>query len=75
MDETLRELVSRSLDGDLDDAESACLEESAKTDDELANEIDAARHLRGAVAALSARMEPPARLDKVMETLTNPGSH
>jgi len=69
MDETLRELVSRSLDGDLDDVESARLEERAKTDAELAKEIDAARHLRGAVAALSARMEPPASLDKVMEPL------
>ncbi len=42
MDETLRELVSRYIDGDLDDAESARLETRAHTDAELAAEIDAA---------------------------------
>ena len=69
MDETLRELVSRYSDGDLDDAESIRLEERAQTDPELAAEIDATRQLGEAVAALAGRMEPPVALDKVMEPL------
>ncbi len=69
MDETLRELVSRHLDGDLDEAEAARLDERARTDAELAAEIDTGRKLRQAVAALADRMEPPATLDKVMDPL------
>lgn len=69
MDETLRELVSRHLDGDLDEAEAARLEEQARTDAAVAAEIDAGRTLRQAVASLADRMEPPATLDKVMDPL------
>lgn len=69
MDETLHELVSRYIDGDLDDAESARLKTRAHTDAELAAEIDAAQTLRRAVAALAEKMEPPATLDRVMEPL------
>jgi len=69
IDEKLRELVSRHLDGDLDEAEAARLEERARTDAELASEIDSGHQLREAVAALAERMEPPATLDKVMDPL------
>ena len=69
IDETLRELVSRHLDGDLDEAEEARLEELARTDDALAAEIDSGHQLRKAVAALAERMAPPATLDKVMDPL------
>jgi hypothetical protein len=69
MDETLHELVSRYIDGDLEDAESARLEARAATDSELAAAIDAALELRTAVASLAASMEPPAALDRVMEPL------
>lgn len=69
MDESLRELVSRYIDGDLDDAESSRLDARAVADPELAAEIAAARRLREAVAALAAGMEPPATLDRVMEPL------
>lgn len=69
MDETLRELVSRYSDEDLDDEESARLEERARTDAELATEIRTERQLREAVAALAAGMEPPEALDRVMEPL------
>ena len=69
MDETLRELVSRRLDGDLDDADAARLDERARTDAELAAEIDSGRTLREAVAELADRMEPPATLDRVMDPL------
>lgn len=69
MDETLSELVSRYLDGDLDEAETARLEERARTDAELAAEIDSGHRLREAVAGLADRMTVPATLDKVMEPL------
>ncbi len=69
MDETLRELVSRSLDDDLDAAEASYLEDCAQSDAEVAAEIDSDRQLRAAVAALAERMEPPASLDKVMDPL------
>ena len=69
IDETLRELVSRHLDGDLDEAEAARLEERERTDAELAAEIDSGHQLREAVATLAARMEPPATLDQVMDPL------
>lgn len=69
MDETLHELVSRYLDGDLDDEESALLEGRTRTDSEIAAEIEAARQIRRAVAALAQGMEPPATLDTVMEPL------
>lgn len=69
MDESLQELVSRYIDGDLDDAESARVEARADTDAELAAEIEAALEIRSAVAALAAGMEPPVALDPVMEPL------
>jgi hypothetical protein len=69
MDETLRELVSRYSDEDLDDEEAARLEERARTDAELAAEIRTESQLREAVAALAAGMEPPEALDRVMEPL------
>jgi len=69
MDEALQELVSRYIDGDLDDVETAHLENRADTDAALAAEIDAARRLREAVAGLADQIEPPATLDRVMEPL------
>ena len=69
MDKTLFELVSRYTDGDLDDAESSRIEARAKTDPELAEEIDATRQIREAVQTIASRMEPPAALDRVMEPL------
>jgi len=69
IDETLRELASRYLDGDLDEAEAARLEERARTDADLEAEIGSGHRLREAVAALAERMEPPATLDKVMDPL------
>jgi hypothetical protein len=69
MDDDLRELMSRSLDGDLDDADQAVLERILDDDPELAAELEARRRLRRSVAAAAARMEPPAALDRVMEPL------
>lgn len=69
MDKTLQELVSRYVDGDLDDLEARRLEERAETDPELAAEIETTRELRGTIQALAGRMEPPAALDSVMEPL------
>jgi anti-sigma factor RsiW len=69
MDETLRELVSRYADGDLDDAESSRLEARAETDPEVAAEITTITDLRTAVGTIAGRMEPPAALDRVMEPL------
>ncbi len=69
MDESLRELVSRHLDGDLDDAESSRLMARAETDSELAFEIETTSELRAAVRAVADRMEPPAALDRVLEPL------
>lgn len=69
MDKTLQELVSRYVDGDLDDLEACRLEERAETDPELAAEIETTRELRGTIQALAGRMEPPAALDSVMEPL------
>jgi len=73
MDETLQELVSRYVDGDLEDAEAARLEARAETDRELAAAIDAIFAIRGAVSSLAGTMEPPADLDKVMEPLRQSG--
>lgn len=69
MDDSLRELVSRYADGDLDDAESSRLEARAKTDPEVAAEINPIIELKAAVRAIADRMEPPAALDRVMEPL------
>lgn len=69
MDESLRDLVSRYTDGDLDDAESSRLEARSETDPDLAAEIETTRKLRAAVRAIADRMEPPAALDRVMEPL------
>lgn len=69
MDETLQELVSRYLDGDLDDAEALELESRANDDPVLAAEIESSRRLRRAVSDLARGMEPPAALDRVMEPL------
>lgn len=69
MNESLRELVSRYVDGDLDDAESSRLETRAETDAEVAAEIDTTRDLKAALGSIADRMEPPAALDGVMEPL------
>lgn len=69
MDDSLRDLVSRYTDGDLDDAEISRLEARSETDPELASEIETTRELRAAVRAIADRMEPPVALDRVMEPL------
>ncbi len=69
MDDSLRVLVSRYTDGDLDEAESSRLEAQAETDPGLASEIRTTRELRAAVRTIADRMEPPAALDRVMEPL------
>jgi len=69
MDESLREIISRYADGDLDYTESSRLELRAETDPEIAAEINTSRELRAAVRSVADRMEPPAALDRIMEPL------
>jgi len=69
IDERLQELVSRAIDGDLDDVESAEFEARARRDPELAAELESARRLREAVGELAAAMAPPTDLDAVVEPL------
>jgi hypothetical protein len=69
IDERRSELVSRALDGDLDDAERADFERRLAGEPGLASALADARSLKEAVAALARGMQPSAELDAVIEPL------
>jgi len=61
--------LSRYLDGDLDPTEVRVLEERLRDDPELIAELAALEALRGSLAAIAERDEPPAELDRMIEPL------
>jgi hypothetical protein len=69
MDETIGEILSRHLDGDLDADEE--LELSARLDAEpaLAKELEAMRRIRRSVAALASSEQVPPELDSLVDPL------
>jgi hypothetical protein len=69
IDDGLRELLSRFIDGDLDPDEEARLAERLDGDPGLAAELEGMRTLRQSVRRVAATMEPPAALDAVVEPL------
>jgi hypothetical protein len=69
MDDRILELASRSIDEDLDPDEVAELERAIAADPALASQLDSLRRMRGAVARLAHRMDPPDDLDEVLQPL------
>jgi hypothetical protein len=69
MDEATLELLSRSLDGDLDEGERQLLDQRLAEDTELGRERERLLALRAAVSGVAAREQPPTTLDDVVETL------
>jgi hypothetical protein len=67
------ELLSRLMDGDLDDATRRRLEARLATETSLSEELVTLRTNREAVAELARRMAPPPQLDLVVEPLRSPG--
>jgi hypothetical protein len=68
-DESIIELLSRHLDGDLDPVEARELATMLEDDSALAAKLESMAELRRSVAALAARDEVPAALDRVVEPL------
>ena len=75
IDEAMAERLSRYLDGDLTDSESAELEALLQSDAELAAELDGLRRLQLAVRLAADRMEPPDALDTLIEPLRTGQPH
>jgi hypothetical protein len=69
MDEATAELLSRLLDGDLDDVERRELEARLDREPGLRSELDSLRRLQAATRAVAERMEPPVELDDAVEQL------
>jgi anti-sigma factor RsiW len=69
MDEATAELLSRLLDGDLDDVERRELEARLDREPGLRAELDSLRRLQAATRAVAERMEPPVELDDAVEQL------
>jgi hypothetical protein len=69
MDETIGELLSRHLDGDLSPDEERELMGQLENDASLAERLDALRRVRASVASLAATESVPAELDSVLEPL------
>ncbi|MEJ2189131.1 MAG: hypothetical protein P8Y93_06880 [Acidobacteriota bacterium] len=69
MDDITALLLSRYLDGDLGPAETRDFEDRLRRDAQLEKDLAALRDVRGAVAAVADRDEPPAELDRLMEPL------
>lgn len=69
MDETIGELLSRHLDGDLSPDEERELMGQLENDPSLAARLDALCRVRASVASLAAKESVPAELDSVLEPL------
>jgi hypothetical protein len=63
MDEAVAELLSRHLDGDLEEAEARALKARLDAEPALQAELEALARLRAAVAALAASEDAPRELD------------
>jgi hypothetical protein len=68
-DETINELLSRYLDGDLDAHEVEIVEERLRTDTDLRHELEAMRQIQDSVSALASADTVPPELDAVIDPL------
>lgn len=75
IDDAMAERLSRYLDGDLAEAESAELEALLQSDTELAAELEGLRRLQVAVRLAADRMDPPEALDTLLEPLRTGQPH
>jgi hypothetical protein len=75
IDSATNELLSRYVDGDLDDDEVLAFEARLDGDSQLEAELDALRRLTGAITEIAEAIEPPGRLDPLMETLRRATPH
>jgi len=69
MDQATEELLSRYLDGDLDDKEIKAFEGRLEYEPELQDALDGMGSLKEAVANIAVSMDPPNALDALMEPL------
>lgn len=69
MDETIVEILSRHLDGDLDTEEELALSARLEAEPALAEELEAMRRVRRSVADLASRAEVPGELDALIDPL------
>ena len=68
-DETIAEILSRHLDGDLDTNEELELSARLEAEPDLRKELEAMRRIRGSVAALAASEQVPPELDSLVDPL------
>jgi anti-sigma factor RsiW len=69
MDETVSEILSRHLDGDLGPEEERMLTARLEAEPALAAELEAIRRIRSAVVAFAASESTPTELDTLVEPL------
>ncbi|MCW8985148.1 MAG: hypothetical protein OQK55_07385 [Thermoanaerobaculales bacterium] len=69
MDETIVEILSRHLDGDLDADEERVLCARLEVEPALTEELEAMRRIRSSVAALASSEEVPRELDSLVDPL------
>ena len=68
-DETINELLSRHLDGDLDIDEKRALEARLEAEPDLKAEFDTMKRLRSSIASLAAAKDVPPELDQLVDPL------
>ena len=68
-DETIAEILSRHLDGDLDTNEELELSARLEAEPDLRKELEAMGRIRGSVAALAASEQVPPELDSLVDPL------
>jgi len=68
-DETIAEILSRHLDGDLDTNEELELSAKLEAEPDLREELEAMGRIRGSVAALAANEQVPPELDSLVDPL------
>jgi len=69
MDETIHEILSRHLDGDLDADEELALSARLEAEPVLIEELEAMHRIRRTVAALAASEQVPSELDSLVDPL------
>ena len=69
MDDQLRELLSRQLDGDLDDDDQRRLQGLVEGDPQVRAELRGLAEVRAAVQRVARGEDPPRRLDEVLSPL------
>jgi hypothetical protein len=69
MDESIVEILSRHLDGDLDNEEELALSARLEAEPALVEELEAMRRIRSSVAALASSEQVPRELDSLVDPL------